>query len=256
MADNKGNFCWYELMTGDPSGAAAFYADVVGWQTADAGYPGMPYTLLSAGQDRVAGIMAMPEPARQAGMPPYWLGYVAVNDVDASVALLQAEGGSLVHGPSDIPLGRFALARDPQGAAFYLYKGMGDQGPPKAVETEPGYVGWRELYTSDLEAGSAFYAKLFGWTKTAAMDMGPMGSYQMFAHGGEDIGGMMTRPPGVTASKWTYYFTVDSVAAAIARIEHAGGAVTNGPHQVPGGQWMVQGQDPAAAPFALVSRQA
>jgi predicted enzyme related to lactoylglutathione lyase len=254
MAGHHGRFCWYELMTSDLAGATAFYATVVGWEAMDSGYPGMPYTLLMAGETRVGGIMTMPETARQAGMPPYWLGYVAVDDVDASAAQVKALGGGIVHGPSDLPVGRFALARDPQGAAFYLFKGMGDAGA-EAVTDAPGFVGWRELLTADLASGSAFYAAMFGWAPTSAVDMGPMGPYQMFAERGQDIGGMMTLPPGMPVSKWNYYFTVDAISAAIGRVERAGGRVTVGAHQVPGGQWIMQGRDPQDAPFALVSAQ-
>jgi predicted enzyme related to lactoylglutathione lyase len=52
---------------------------------------------------------------------------------------------------------------------------------------------------------------------------------------------------------WGFYFNVDSINAAIERIKSGGGTVVNGPHQVPGGQWIVQGVDPQGANFALVS---
>jgi predicted enzyme related to lactoylglutathione lyase len=255
MAGHHGRFCWYELMTSDQADASAFYSAVVGWRAVDAGYPGQPYSLMMAGADRVGGIMTMPEAARQAGMPPYWLGYVAVDDVDAAVAQARSSGSSIVHGPSDLPVGRFALVRDPQGAAIYLFKGMGDAGA-KPITDLPGYVGWRELLTADLGAGVAFYQAMFGWTPSSAIDMGPMGVYQLFAERGEDIGGMMRRPPSMPVSRWNYYFTVDAADAAVARIEQQGGTVTSGPHQVPGGQWAVQGSDRQGAPFALVSRAA
>ena len=32
---------------------------------------------------------------------------------------------------------------------------------------------------------------LFGWEKAQAVDMGEMGTYQVFSHDGADIGGMM-----------------------------------------------------------------
>ena len=64
----------------------------------------------------------------------------------------------------------------------------------------PGTTGWHELYAGDLDTAFPFYSKLFGWTKADAMDMGPMGTYQLFAvRGGTAIGGMMTKPPTVAA---------------------------------------------------------
>jgi predicted enzyme related to lactoylglutathione lyase len=82
-----------------------------------------------------------------------------------------------------------------------------------------------------------------------------MGTYQLFAlaSGGEPIGGMMTKPPHVPAPFWTYYFQVDGIAAAVARINAAGGTIINGPMEVPGGSWIVQALDPQGAMFALVS---
>ena len=98
-----------------------------------------------------------------------------------------------------------------------------------------------------------FYAELFGWTKAEAMDMGAMGVYQIFAAGGAPIGGMMTKPPGVPVSFWNYYFQVDGIGAAMERLKAAGGTVINGPMEVPGGSWIVQGLDPQGAMFSLVS---
>jgi len=64
---------------------------------------------------------------------------------------------------------------------------------------------------------------------------------------------MMTRPPFIPVSMWNYYFRVDSVDAAVERIKAAGGAVTNGPMEVPNGDRIVQGTDPQGAAFSLVS---
>jgi uncharacterized protein len=85
------------------------------------------------------------------------------------------------------------------------------------------------------------------------MDMGPMGIYQMFAFGGEAIGGMMTKPPSMPAPCWMYYFNVDGIDAAKARVETGGGAILNGPMEVPGGHWIVQCRDPQGAMFCLVA---
>ena len=84
MAQKHTSFIWYELMTTDQPAAEAFYRAVVGWQMADAGQPGMRYTILSAGQRGVGGLMALPKEAREAGVKPGWTGYIAVADTDAT----------------------------------------------------------------------------------------------------------------------------------------------------------------------------
>jgi len=94
-------------------------------------------------------------------------------------------------------------------------------------------VGWHELQSNNPEEAFAFYASLFGWTKAQAIDMGPLGVYQLFATGGEPVGGMMTRCEGMPPFR-LYYFNVEGIGAAVSRVTDKGGRITNGPHQVPG----------------------
>ena len=142
--------------------------------------------------------MPIPDEAKAKGARPGWHGYIGVADVDKSAQALKAGGGTIHRPPEDITgVGRFAVVSDPQGAMFYLFtpKGM-EEGPEVPMETV-GHIGWRELMTSDLDAAFAFYADQFGFTKDTAMDMGEMGTYQIFRSGGEPVGGMMKRPPQV-----------------------------------------------------------
>jgi predicted enzyme related to lactoylglutathione lyase len=249
-----GKFVWYELMTTDTKAAEAFYTGVIGWSARDSGMPGMSYTILSAGEAPVGGLMAVPKEARDAGAQPGWMGYVAVDNVDKSAAQAKQEGGAIHRAPDDIPgVGRFAIIADPGGATLCLFKEMVEpQAPPPAPGT-PGTAGWRELYAADLEAAFAFYSKLFGWTKAEHHDMGPMGIYQMFATGGETVGGMMTKPPQIPAPCWLYYFNVDGIDAAVARVQAGDGGILSGPMEVPGGHWIAQCRDPQGAVFCLVA---
>lgn len=253
MSPFHGAFVWYELMTTDAAAAEPFYKSVVGWGAKDAGMPDMSYTLFNVGEIPVAGLMAMPESARKGGWRPNWMGHVGVDDVDASAAQAAKEGGAVHRAPQDIPgVGRFAIIADPQGVIFSLFKGNGV--PPAApAPGTPGHTGWRELHALDREAAFAFYAKLFGWTKAEAHDMGPMGVYQIFAHKGEPIGGMLTKSEAVPAPFWLYYFNVESIEAAMARVKAGDGQILSGPHVVPGGSWIVQCLDPQGAAFALVA---
>ena len=52
---------------------------------------------------------------------------------------------------------------------------------------------------------------------------------------------------------WLLYFRVPDVHAAAGRVKANGGAVVNGPMEVPGGDWIVQCTDPQGAAFALHS---
>lgn len=247
-------FVWYELMSTDPAAAAAFYSRVVGWKVVDAGMP-MPYSLLGVGEHHVGGLMGMPQDA-PAGMPPVWTGYVGVADVDAAAARFQAAGGQICRPAEDIPgVGRFAVVSDPQGATLCLYTDKSGSAPQGPAPGTPGTVGWHELLAADGAAALAFYAQQFGWTAAEAIDMGPMGTYQLFAAGGDPIGGMMTKPPEMPVPAWGFYFNVPAIDAAVERIESGGGKVVNGPMQVPGGSWIVNSVDPQGGMFSLVAPQ-
>lgn len=254
MPNPFGGFVWYELMTTDPTAAEAFYRGVIGWTARDAGMPEMSYTILSAGEAGVAGLMTIPEAARAMGARPGWMGYVGVEDVDASAAQASREGGTVHRTPADIPgVGRFAVIADPDGAMLALFRwGSDEPERPPAPGGTPGHAGWRELHASDREAAFAFYAKLFGWTKGEAMDMGAMGIYQIIVRNGEMLGGMMTKSAAMPVPFWLYYFNIDDIDAAMARVRDGGGQILHGPQQVPGGSWIAQCLDPQGAAFALV----
>lgn len=258
MSTPNGTFVWYELLTSDAAAAQTFYGAVMGWGAQLSGHvPERGYTILSAGAMPVAGLMALPAEACAAGARPGWMGYLAVHDVDATVARIHAAGGRQLRAPEDIPqVGRFAVVADPQGAPFALIRGLSDQPPPSVAGGTPGHAGWHELHAADGPSAFAFYADQFGWTRDVAMDMGPRGVYQLFATGGSGpaVGGMLTRDPAglPPVPLWLFYFNVADVDAAQARVLQHGGQVLHGPHQVPGGSWILHGLDPQGALFALV----
>jgi hypothetical protein len=256
MPNPPAGFIWYELMTTDVAAAERFYASVVGWTPKPFGSPGGPeggYTILHAGERGVAGIMRLPDEVAEAGGRPGWLGYIHAPDIDKAVAGIRAAGGHIHREPTPIPnVGRFAVVADPQGAMFMLLEPRGeDQGP--ASPSTPGQVGWHELYATDWEAAFRFYAGQFGWTKVHAVDLGPMGTYQLFSADGDAIGGMMNKPPHMPSPAWQYYFTVPAIDAAAERVREGGGHVMMGPHEVPGGSWIVHCTDPQGAIFALTA---
>jgi predicted enzyme related to lactoylglutathione lyase len=256
MSDPQGQFVWYELLTADTEAAKSFYGDVVGWSAQDVPMPGMTYTLFMLGDTHVCGLMNLPEDARRMGVPPNWIGYVAVDDVDASAEQAKRLGGAIHMQPHDIPnVGRFSVIADPQGATLALFKSSrpGQDQPPEPMA--PGRTGWHELLAVDWEEVFDFYSEMFGWQKAEAIPMGEMGTYQLFSAGGPPIGGMFNKPPLVPVPFWLYYFTVPDIDAAAARVTAGGGQIVMGPLEVPGGAWIVQGRDPQGAMFALVGQR-
>jgi predicted enzyme related to lactoylglutathione lyase len=249
-------FCWYELLTMDAAAATDFYTHVVGWDAKAApGAPaGVDYTLFQVNDQPAAGMMALNDEACSAGAKPGWLGYVLTDDVDASTAKAKSLGGSVYVEPCDIPdVGRFALIGDPHGAAIGLMKWAQPMATPPSMPMQTGRTGWHELMAGDLETDFAFYKALFGWSKVDDLDMGPMGFYRLFGLDAENgIGGMMTKPAEVPAPAWGYYFATGNIDAAVDRVKNKGGKILNGPMEVPGGAWIINGLDPQGVPFSLV----
>jgi hypothetical protein len=123
MSEEKsahGTFCWNELMTRDVDAAKKFYSELIGWEMADSGMPGMDYTMMKAAGKEAGGMMAMPKEV-PAEVPSHWVSYITVDDVDAAAKKVTELGGKLLHEIMDIPsVGRFVTIQDPTGAAVAL----------------------------------------------------------------------------------------------------------------------------------------
>ena len=254
MINSHGRFVWYELMTADKETAKAFYAGVVGWGTRDVSMSGAAYSLFTAGDAPVTGMMNLPDNVSGAGVTPHWVGYVGVDDVDAAIVRIKELGGAVHVPPTNFPnVSRFSVVADPQMATLALIKGLQPAQVRSAEPDTPGRVGWHELLATDWKKAFAFYRKLFGWQKADA-HTGAMGTYQQFSAGGETIGGMFTKPPVLPFPFWLYYFNIAGIDAAARRVEAGGGQILFGPTEVPGGAWIVHCVDPQGAIFALLDR--
>jgi predicted enzyme related to lactoylglutathione lyase len=255
VADYHGRFVWYELITTDIERAKAFYAEVLGWGTQDVSIPSMAYTLFTVESGSVSGLMNLPEDAKKMGSKPRWIGYVGVEDVDASTDLIKQLGGAVHVPPMDFfNFSRFAVVADPQTATFGLISWLRPGQRLQAKLDMPGRVGWHELLAADREKALTFYVALFGWQRAEAK-VGAKGTYQLFSAGEQTIGGMVTKPRTVSVPSWVYYFNVGDIDAVAKRVKVAGGQVLEGPIEVPDGSWVIQCLDPEGAIFALVGKR-
>jgi len=254
MRNAHGDFIWYELMTGDPAAAKRFYDPVAGWTIEAESSNPMDYRMIDTGDGLVGGTLTLTDTMREHGARPTWLGYIGVDDVDATVAAIEAKGGKSLMPADDIPnVGRIAMVADPQGNPFYIMRGSVDQVSTSFDPAKFGHAAWNELQTSDLEAAKKFYPEVFGWTLGDLMPMGEMGDYQFIDHGGRMIGAMMKAPPGAPTG-WGFAFHSADVDAAVERIHSGGGKVNQGPMEVPGDQRAVMASDPEGVPFMLVGK--
>lgn len=247
-----GNFCWFELGTSDQNAAKEFYTKLFGWGFNDSPLPpemGGVYTLLLNG-DKEVGAMYQLGPQMQ-GVPPHWMPYVAVDNVDEAAAKVTELGGELLFPPFDVmEHGRMAAFKDPTGAALSIWQSKTHFGAD--LVGAPGSFCWGELHTPDTARAGSFYSGLFGWSLKESTDDMP---YTEFGNGGQMIGGMMAMkgiqwegiPP-----HWMIYFAVDDCDATAAKAEELGGKPVVQPTDIPDvGRFAVL-QDPQGAIFAII----
>jgi hypothetical protein len=233
----------------------------VGWKIADRPDPqagGKDYRMIGRSDGGYAGgVLKLTPDMVQHGARPSWLGYLHVANVDAAVAAIEADGGRTLMPKMTLPVGAIALVADPMGTPFYVMDPIPPADKPAAKSdvfdvAALQRVRWNELASPDLSRAKAFYAKHFGFEFNEVMPMGAMGDYCFIDHGGVRLGAIMQKPAQSPVAAWLFYFGVPSVAAAKAAIEKGGGKVMNGPHEVPGGSWIVIATDPEGAPFGVV----
>ncbi len=131
--NEAGTFSWAELQSRDLAAALPFYEELFGWRWEQSSAGDSPYIVAhldakgaaAEGVDTmIAGAMPMP-PGVPDEAPSLWGVYFSVVSCDDSVATAQDLGGSLVVGPMDIDMGRWAMLSDPFGGMFYVIS-MGD----------------------------------------------------------------------------------------------------------------------------------
>jgi predicted enzyme related to lactoylglutathione lyase len=123
ILDVPGALVWTELLTKDVKQAGAFYTGLFPWTTEVQQMPNMEYTLFKRGDANAGGMMALTPEMK--GVPPHWMPYFGVTDCDATTKKTTDLGGGVHLAPHDIPgVGRFAILKDPQGAAFSILQAV------------------------------------------------------------------------------------------------------------------------------------
>lgn len=124
--NEPGTFCWNELTTPDLETAKEFFGELLGWTYDTNTESKAPYYIIENEGRQNGGILQMTD--EWEGVPPHWVVYFAVADVNDSAESVADLGGELRHGPFNTPVGRMLVAADPQGAIFHL---VGLRGPDR-----------------------------------------------------------------------------------------------------------------------------
>ena len=213
-------FVWHDLMAADVEGAKSFYGELFGWKF-KRGEGDSNYEHIYAGEQGIGGVMKN-DP--QTGAPPHWLGYVAVDDVDQTVATITTNGGKVYMPKMDIPtVGSFAVTADPDKA-------------------------------------SKFYSAVFGWD-IETMEMPNFGTYTLLKRKGvkdetgadKNAGGIMKLPPSVPHPFWLAYVAVPDCDAVVAKATKLGGVVPMPPMDIPDVGRIATILDPQQVPIAVLA---
>ena len=252
-SSDRGLFVWHEVGTTDLKAGEDFYAQIAGWKT-ESWSQNPSYKLFTARRESKAGLYLINESPNTLTPPPHWLSYIGTPDVDATVRQAVELGGKVMVPAYNVPsVGRMAHLQDPQGALFAV---SSQEQRSKFRDSQLGDFSWHELLTSNWQTAFDFYAKLFGWEKMEAMDMGPQGTYQIFGTGGHQLGGMFN-PGGLPAGGplWVPYIMVADARRTAETAKEFGATIVQGPIEVPGGDWVFTGVDRAGAMFAAHSKK-
>lgn len=116
--NEPGALGWAELATRDTEGSIAFYHEVLGWSVSSTEM----YTQFGVDGWDFGGMADMTEQFPE-DVPPYWMPYFAVADVDTTAERAVGLGAGVLLPPTDVPDGpRLAVLRDAQGARFGIHR--------------------------------------------------------------------------------------------------------------------------------------
>lgn len=238
-----GTFVWHELMVPDVQAAKRFYGGLFGWKFRDSNIGGANYSEIYMGEKAIGGMMALPEGDQ---IPPHWMGYVSVPDVDAAAKAAADAGGKVLVSPTDIPdVGRFAVVTDPQGGAISPFKSAHGETAEDAMPG-PNTFCWDQLNVSDPNAVMDFYHKVVGWTATTTHGMTTFTNPK----DGKQEATVMAAPPGVPGH-WVSYVYVEDLAASRKKAAELGGQVLLEELTIEGVGTVSALKDPQGAVFCL-----
>ena len=240
-----GRFVWRDLMTRDVSAAKRFYEGLLGWTFEDTERGDRPYVLARSGGALVAGIVDV---SAIADANPQWLSYMAVDDVDKSVAVVQSDGGKVLVGPRNLPIARVAAVADAQGAPLGLAQLRRDI--PEPAQPAAGQFFWQEYLARDATLALGFYKRLAGY-ESSISDSRLGVEYHVLRKARSRAGLFQLPATADVRPNWLPYVLVDDPQALASRVPQLGGRilVPAAPERRNGSLVVIA--DPGGAPLAL-----
>lgn len=236
--------CWVDVMSSDLDAAKRFYRTLFGWETTSTEYKEFgEYSMFVKDGIAVAGLGA-----NSSGFKDSWTTYLAVEDIDATLAAVVKRHGKILMPMTDTgDFGKLAVIAGPGRAVVGLWQAGSFKGlnPPDAA----GFPLWHTLNTYRFDEVFNFYCNVMGWRpqlpppdaaiRYAAFQTGDSIRTAIF----DAAAAGMVRP-----SRWWVSFGVPDVAAAVAWVEVLGGKVLVEPLETPFGKVALIA-DPGGAEF-------
>jgi predicted enzyme related to lactoylglutathione lyase len=230
MTIPTGRFVWFEYISKDAPKAQGFYGELFGWRTQSMPVPGGgSYTMITNGSEMIGGYPPA-EALKNAPPHAHWISHLQVDDTNAVVAKVKANGGRVLSESHKMDMGTHTIVADPLGGALALWQ------PAKAEGTgdwsgNDGSFCWNELFTEDPAKSVAFY-KAIGGFEEEKMEMGPV-TYHLLKSEGKPRGGVM-KPmmPGVPQA-WLPYVQVASADATHEKAKRLGATILVTPTDIP-----------------------
>jgi predicted enzyme related to lactoylglutathione lyase len=246
----NGTPCWVDIGTSDVQAAGAFYSALFGWEV-EYGSEEMGHYSMARLRGRDVAALA----DQQVPGLVVWTTYLAVDDLEATVAKARAAGGTVVMEPMDVmTFGRMAIVTDPGGAAVSFWQAGEHRGA--GLVNEPGSLAWNELTTRAVDGSLAFLEATVGLKGHKLTFDGGGEYYELQLPGGRAVGGLMPMvgdmwPPDLP-NHWMVYFAVQDTDATVARCLELGGEAPVPPTDIPPGRFAVL-RDPQGGTFSVIT---
>jgi len=226
-----GKIIWHDLLTNDPLASQRFYGELFGWEFESIGEASnmkhdSAYTLIRH-NGRLIGGMIDTLALNGRDDISQWVVLMSVEDIDAAIESVRAAGGRVIAPATDLQhRGRLAVVRDSDDALLALLETR--DGDPADREPGNGDFLWDELWTTDVDNASAFYADIAS-LDTAEVDIdadaATTPTYRVLNAGDTPRAGIMPNPLDGLDPVWVSYLRVEHPAAIASRVSELGGRV-------------------------------
>ncbi|MGB3227792.1 MAG: VOC family protein [Saprospiraceae bacterium] len=118
-----GSFSWADLTVENATEIKDFYASVIGYTITEMDMGGYSDYCMNSPDDNQTKSGICHARGGNKDIPPMWLVYFYVADLDASLEILKQKGGEILSGPKSYGGGaRYAIIKDPAGACCALFQ--------------------------------------------------------------------------------------------------------------------------------------